>query len=115
MKTYVAERTAHGNVVNVDGLPLPPCAEHSGAVVKLFDWGNAGQGARYMTEALLEDALESNHLSQELWNEYLLAVVANLPNSGWTLTQGDVWAWALSHLLSRFSKLVSRGPSCIVV
>lgn len=115
MKTFIAERTASGSIVTMDGLPMPADFGDGFANPPPYDWGNSGEGARGLSFALLENALESEHLADDLMHEYLLAVVSHLPNSGWTMTDGDVWAWALSVLLVRFAKIVGRGPSCIIV
>lgn len=84
MRIYRGERTPDGCRVTVDGAPLRPRFELSGAVGE-FDWGFIGNGQ--LSLALLSDLLGDPAKAKELCDECDREIVANLPRNHWSMTE----------------------------
>ena len=92
MRTYHGERTERGCEVTVDGRPLRMRSDLSGNATTAFDWGYVGGGQ--LSLALLSDLLGDDRRAEALAPRFELEVIANLPHSSWSLTDGELGATA---------------------
>ena len=89
MRVYHGERTFEGCRVTVDGVPLPPRSDLSGAAAP-FDWGYVGNGQ--LSLALLAHLLGDAREARAMHEAFERGVVARLPHDAWTLTEADLSA-----------------------
>ena len=90
MKRYEGKRVGLTVTVTVDGLALNPRLELLDRSRREFDWGNIGNGSAQLALALLADCLGDDDEALEWYEDYMAAVVAGLPSSGWMLTEEDI-------------------------
>ena len=94
MRVYHARRSPNGCQVTVDGAPLKPRSDLSGAIAA-FDWGYTGNVQ--LSIALLSDLLDDPQQAMALCERFDREVVARLPRDGWTITEGQ-FARAVAQL-----------------
>ena len=94
MRIYHGERSPDGCRVMVDGAPLRPRFDLSGAVGE-FDWGFIGN--RQLSLALLSDLLGDPANAKALCDTFDREVVAQLPRDRWTMTEEQL-ALAVARL-----------------
>ena len=90
MKTYEGRREGYAALVTVNGRPLNPRLDlwtHSPAG---FEWGYGGSGPAQLALALLADHLGDDSEAVSLHQSFKFAVVAKVPQRGWSLTSREI-------------------------
>jgi hypothetical protein len=90
MKQYEGKREGTTLVLTVDGAPLNPRVDLLDCTRSEFDWGNTGNGSARLALCLLADCFGDDDEALDWYEDYMAAVVAGLPSSGWTLTEEDI-------------------------
>jgi hypothetical protein len=90
MKRYEGKRNGTAALVTVDGEPLNPRLDLWNHSPTGFEWGYPGSGPAQLALALLADCLGDDEEAVEWHQDYKSAVVAGLPQAGWTLTDEDI-------------------------
>ena len=74
--------------------PRLDLCNHSPAV---FEWGYGGSGPAQLALALLADALELDHLAEQMYQTFKQAYVSTFDRMSWSITRSDLIAWAKDH------------------
>jgi len=77
-------------LVTVDGVPLDPRLDLSHRSPSGFEWGYVSDGPAQLALALLADCRGNEDQAIAWYRDYHRAVVAGLPDNGWTLTEDDI-------------------------
>lgn len=90
MRRYEGSRLNHVPSVTVDGEPLSPRLDLGNHSPDGFEWGYGGSGPAQLALALLADALEDDEKACLWHQDFKRAVVAQLPQAGWSLTAEEI-------------------------
>jgi hypothetical protein len=90
MKTYEGRREGHAALVTVNSRPLNPRLDLWNHSPTGFEWGYGGSGPAQLALALLADHLGNDEQALEFHQRFKFAVVAALPQPGWSLTSADI-------------------------
>lgn len=97
MKTFRGKRAPTGCSVTVtlsngDVCAVPPRLDLGNHSPTGFEWGYGGSGPAQLALALLAHVLGNERRALGLYQDFKWAVVANLPSSGWELTEDEILA-----------------------
>lgn len=93
MKSYVGFRFTQGTTVLVcedttcEAMPLQHHVKHSPTG---FEWGYNGSGPADLARCILIDYLDTDHITNGLYQEFKARVIAGLKNEYWTITGNDI-------------------------
>jgi hypothetical protein len=90
MKTYEGRREGYAVLVTVNGRPLNPRLDLWNHSPTGFEWGYGGSGPAQLALALLADRLGDDNEAVILHQSFKFAVVAKLPQRGWSLTSRQI-------------------------
>lgn len=86
--------TLKGNQV----LPLPHYQDTLHIVIPGWSWGNNSLGAKQLAIAILFDVTDDVEVAQRLGDRFWRAVVRNLADAGWVLTECWVQRWIMKQI-----------------
>ena len=90
MKTYEGRRDGPTVLVTVNDRPLNPRLDLWPHSPTGFEWGYGGSGPAQLALALLADHLGDDERAVALHQSFKFALVAKLPNRGWSLTTREL-------------------------
>jgi hypothetical protein len=90
MKRYEGRREGYAVIVTVNGRPLNPRLDLWNHSPTGFEWGYGGSGPAQLALAFLADHLVDDAEAVALHQSFKFAVVAKLPERGWTLTSREI-------------------------
>src|SRR5262249_935807 len=105
--TYIGKREAYAATVTVNNRPLNPRLDLWNHSPTGFEWGYGGSGPAQLALALLADYFGNDEEALNLYQQFKIQVVADLPYHGWKLT-GDQIRDALQALQSSHETSLHR-------
>jgi len=89
MRVYTGKRTLQGNLVMVDGKPLPQRLDLWAHSPTGFEWGYSGSGPAQLALALAADVLHDDERAVRVHQHLKRKLIANL-DGDWTLAEEDI-------------------------
>jgi len=89
---YTGSRQPEGCVVLVDGESLEPRLDLVNHSPTGFEWGYLGSGPAQLALAMLAHHLGDDQQALELYQDFKVIVVANLPPVEWSISSAGVEA-----------------------
>jgi hypothetical protein len=90
VNTYIGTRSEREATVEVGGAPLNPRLDLRNHSPSGLEWGYAGSGPAQLALAILVDHFGDAPKALSLYQDFKFAVVARLPQEGWTLTSDQI-------------------------
>jgi hypothetical protein len=97
MNTYRGRREGCDVIVTVNGRPLNPRLDLRNHSPTGFEWGYCGSGPAQLALAILADHFGNDHQALAIYQVFKDAVIAGLPEPGWTLSSEQI-EYALQSL-----------------